>query len=570
MNDEFNTTSQQVGELDALRRKVTELTELLQQKTTALESLERRVEHRTKELEKAIDELRVSEANYREIFDAATDMIVVQHIETGEVIDVNHETTRVTGYTFDELCDRGVQSFGPEGPGFEPERAMAYIAKAAAGEPQLFEWGFVTKDGEFHPTEVHLKRVTIGGEPRLLGVARDITKRKQAEEERDQLERQVRQAQKLESLGVLAGGIAHDFNNLLAGIMGNAGLALIKLPPDSMCRGYMENIETTAKRAAELTNQMLAYSGKGGFIVQPLIMSRLVEEMGHLLEVVVSKKASLEYGFAADLPQVECDASQIRQVLMNLITNASDAIGDESGVISVRTGLVEADSAYLANTFMDWDLPGGPYVFVEVSDTGCGMPEDTQKKIFDPFFTTKFTGRGLGLAATLGIIRGHKGAINVESKVGEGTTIRVLLPAVSNSPEVNVVGPVTSDNWYGSGLVLVVDDEDFVREMAKEVLETIGFDVVVAEDGFEAVGMFKELRDEIRAVVLDMTMPRMNGEETFSELRRIRSDVPVLLSSGYSEHEAQTRFAGKGLSGFIQKPYTPQRLAGIMHRILRD
>ena len=568
MGDEWGDGSQLINEVQALRKRVTELAKQLRERELAYERLERRVDDRTRELERTSEELRVSEDNYREIFDASTHMIMLQDIETGAILDMNAEMTRESGYTLEELSGSGVQSFSPKGPGFEPERAIGYIQKAAMGEPQTFEWGFVDKEGAFHPTEVNIKRVAIGGVPRLLATARDITMRKQAEAERDQLQKQVQQAQKLESLGVLAGGIAHDFNNLLAGVLGNAGLAMMKLPPESPGWEYIKNVETTAQRAAELTNQMLAYSGKGGFIVQPLVLSQAVGEMGHLLETVVSKKVKLDYRFAPDLPDIDADVAQIRQVLMNLITNASDAMGDDGGVITVTTGLLEADTSYLATTFVDWNLPPGPYVFVDVADTGSGMDEETLKRIFDPFFTTKFTGRGLGLAATLGIIRGHRGAIKVESEVGGGTSVRVLFPAVSNPGAVRVAGSVSAEDWRGEGLVLVVDDEGFVRDMAVGIIEAVGFAAITAQDGLEAVGIFRERGEEIRVVLLDMTMPRMSGEETLIELRRIKEDVPVLLSSGYSEQEAQTRFAGRGLSGFIQKPYTPQKLSGVLRGIL--
>ena len=269
-----------------------------------------------------------------------------------------------------------------------------------------------------------------GKEPLLGCISVDSTGRRRSEEERLAFERRMQQTQKLESLGVLAGGIAHDFNNLLMGILGNADLALSKSPPESPVRAYIRNIDTAAQRAADLANQMLAYSGKGRFVVEPIDLSRLVEEMGHLLATVISKRAALRYRLAADLPPVEADATQLRQVVMNLITNASDALGDEEGVITVATGVVEIDPAGTAPRSSGAPLPPGTYVFIEVSDTGCGMDPATRARIFDPFFTTKQTGRGLGLAAVLGIVRGHRGALRVSSEPGQGTTFTVLFPAL--------------------------------------------------------------------------------------------------------------------------------------------
>jgi len=495
-------------------------------------------------------------------------MIVVHDIDTGAILDVNEDCVATAGYTREQFLSGGVEGFSPPGEEFSPERAMGYMIAAAQGEPQLFEWGFVHADGGFHPTEVHLKRATIGGTPVLLGIIRDISRRKAAESERNRLVERIQQAQKLESLGVLAGGIAHDFNNLLMGVLGNAGLALTKLSPESPGRAHIQKVEVAARRAAELTNQMLAYSGRGRFVVEPLDLSRMVDEMAHLLDAVISKKAILKYDFHRDIPRVECDAAQVRQVVMNLITNASDAIGDRSGVITLTTGVLKADRAYLSDTYMDWDLDEGYYVFLEVSDTGCGMDEEIRKRIFDPFFTTRFTGRGLGLAAVLGIVRGHGGAIKVYSEPGRGTTMKVLLPAASKPEEVKLVEPIRDGDWTGEGLVLLVDDEEIVRETAKMVLESVGFDVLLAEDGRECVELFRRRADQVKVVLLDMTMPHMGGEEAFTELRRIRGDVRVVLSSGYNEQEATSSFNGKGLAGFIQKPYGPEKLVAVMRGIL--
>ncbi len=398
--------------------------------------------------------------------------------------------------------------------------------------------------------------------------------RAQTEEERQKLEAQIQHGQKLESLGVLAGGIAHDFNNLLVGILGNASLALMELPPESPARSIISKIETTAERAAELANQMLAYSGKGKFVVEHLNLNKLVEEMAHLLEISILKKIVLKFSFADNLPYIEGDVTQLRQVIMNLITNASDAIGDKSGVIILSTGVMEVDRAYLAGTYVNEELPEGYYVYVEVSDTGCGMDKETKAKIFDPFFSTKFTGRGLGLAAVLGIMRGHGGAIKVYSEPGRGTTFKVLFPR-KELPQKPGEGkpaekPKAAEKWGGTGTVLVVDDEETVRSVSKMILEDVGFNVLTAKDGEEGLDIFREHSGEIVAVLLDLTMPHLGGEDAFREMRRIKSDVHVLLSSGYNEQEATDRFAGKGLAGFIQKPYRAQKLIEKLRRILEN
>jgi len=394
----------------------------------------------------------------------------------------------------------------------------------------------------------------------IIGIGRDITERKQAEEQRLNLERQVQQAQKLESLGVLAGGIAHDFNNILTAIMGNINLALLDLSPAAPARDELVEAERATRRAAELVKQMLAYSGRGRFRVQRLDLQEVIEEMTHLLQASISKKAVLRFNFAANVPAIEADATQLRQVIMNLVINASEAIGERSGVIAISTGAMECDEAYLATTWLREALPAGLYTYLEVADTGCGITKEQLPRIFDPFFTTKFTGRGLGLAAVLGIARGHRGAIKVYTEAGKGSTFKVLFPAASQAAESldeAVAGPT---RWQGSGLLLLVDDEESVRAIGKRILERLGFEVLTADDGRAALEVFRARPDAIAAVVLDLTMPHMDGEETFRELRRIRADVRVILSSGYNEQEVVQRFAGKGLAGFVQKPYTMDNL----------
>ncbi len=401
----------------------------------------------------------------------------------------------------------------------------------------------------------------------LLGVTIDITAQKKAQEERQALETQMQQSQKLESLGVLAGGIAHDFNNLLMAVLGNADMALSSLPPNSPICETLEEIIKGARRAAELCKQMLAYSGKSQFIVEPQDLSAIVRDMSHMLEISVSKKALLRYNFAGNLPAVDADATQLRQIVMNLMINASESLGDKGGVIAVSTGTRECDMSYLLACFLGEKLQPGMYVYLDVTDTGAGMDRATLNRIFDPFFSTKFTGRGLGLTAVLGIIRGHHGAIRVDSEPGRGTSFRVLFPA-------SVMGAVRKDHepesaeWRGSGTILVVDDEETVRTLGQKMVERSGFTALTACDGQEAVDVFRRNADKIACVVLDLTMPNMDGVEAFHELRKIRGDVRVILSSGYDEQEVSRRFAGAGMAGFIEKPYTRASLVSVLRRVL--
>jgi len=389
----------------------------------------------------------------------------------------------------------------------------------------------------------------------LRWLLRDSTERVRTEVARRQWEAQLQHTQRLESLGVLAGGIAHDFNNLLTGVLGSAELALLRMPQDAPARPEVEQIVMAAHRAADLTGQMLAYSGRGTFRVQPVLLSALIREMEPLLRASLRKTCALEFHLGESLPAVEADATQLRQVLLNLVLNAGEAIGDAAGVITVRLAVRECDRAYLAGGVLDTKIPEGPYVALEVTDTGCGMSGETQARMFEPFFTTKFTGRGLGLAAVLGIVRGHHGTIRVTSEPGRGTQIEVLFPPTTR-PVIAPPPPApVPPAWRGEGTILVVDDEAHIRAGAAQALEHAGFTVLTAADGREAVAVFRQHAEAVRAVLLDLTMPNMDGAATARELRQIRPDVRVVLTSGYTAEEATRQFTDRDLVGFLQKPY---------------
>ena len=399
-----------------------------------------------------------------------------------------------------------------------------------------------------------------------------IQEQKRAEEERQRLERHLLHLQKLESLGTMSGGIAHDFNNLLMAVLGNLELSLMKLPHDTPVRNLLCHAVDAAERAAKLSGMMLAYSGKGVYSITEQDLTGLVEENITMMAAAISKSITFDLKLDQTLPLIMADADQIRQVLMNLIINASEAIGNTNGLITLTTGVQEFGQKVLNSSRLEEKLAAGRYVWMEVSDSGCGMDAKTRDKLFDPFFTTKFTGRGLGMSAAQGIIRAHKGAILVESSPGVGTIIRVLFPiatgAQTEQTSVAAVVDTISTGVQTANIVLIVDDEEMIREVSTAMFAELGFEAVIANGGEEALCIFRKQYERINLVLLDYCMPGMDGIAVFRELRIIRPDIPVLLASGYSEEEVAERFKGLGLNGFIQKPFNPKRLGDEVKRVL--
>jgi PAS domain S-box-containing protein len=516
-----------------------------------------------------ISDRKRAEARFRLAVESAPNAMVMVSQE-GKIVLVNSQTEKLFGYQREELIGQSVDILVPNKfrAAHPQHRADFFADPQARGMGAGRDLYAQRKDGSEFPVEIGLNPIETDEGTWVLSAIVDITERKRAEEERKRLEDQMQHAQKLESLGVLAGGIAHDFNNLLVSILGNAGLALMDLAPESPARRTVQAIEAAALRTAELTRQLLAYSGKGKFLVQPLDLTLLVEEISHLLMVSISRKAVFRTRLASSLPAIEGDAIQIQQVVMNPITNASEALGENGGDIVVSTGVIDVDRAYLSQAYLTEQLPEGRYVYVDVTDTGCGMDKETQNRIFDPFFTTKFIGRGLGLAAVQGIVRGHRGAIKLYSEPGQGTAFKVLFPSSEQAASALEHNSEAPGAWRGAGIILVVDDEEGVRLVASQILKMAGFSVMMADDGRAAVQIFRTHANEIKAVLLDMTMPHMSGEEVFREMQTIKPEVRVILSSGYNERETISVFQGKGPAAFIQKPYQPMKLLEKVRDIL--
>ncbi|MEI7731382.1 MAG: response regulator [Verrucomicrobiota bacterium] len=383
---------------------------------------------------------------------------------------------------------------------------------------------------------------------RMAGSTTDITQRRA-------LEVQLRQAQQMESIGRLAAGVAHDFNNLLTTIVGQANLARMHLPADSPVRDNCEKIERTAMQAADFCKKMLAYAGQGCYAAEHADLSILTAQIAEIVQHSISKKINIRYDLATQPLVVEADTAQLRHVIMNLLINASEAIGDTLGAIAIRTALTKPTPEELAAAVITSQTPAAEYALLEIEDTGCGMPAETVEKIFEPFYTTKLTGRGLGLSAVLGIVKSHDGILSVTSQSGKGTLFKIWFKRVDAPPSPASISMETAEKWQGSGVILLVEDEPAIREMTSLMIKEIGFDVIVAENGVRGVEMFRENQQRIKLVIMDWNMPLMNGEEAFLIIREIAPDAKVLLASGYSEQEAFRRFQGRGLTGFLQKPY---------------
>ena len=523
----------------------------------------------------AVEALRESGERLRTLVESVPVGIIIHAADT-TVIHGNAAARRIMGLSLEEIVGKTATDFrwnflredGSDLPVEEypvnqvlatKKPLKGFVGGVYSADTGDVTWLLVNSVPEFRAD---------GAVSRVIVNFMDITEPRRAQEERRRLDARVQEAQRIESLSVLAGGVAHDFNNLLMGVLGNAELALQDLSAVSPARDSIEKVRTAALRAADLARQMLAYSGKGRFAVSNLNVSELVVEMDQLLKSSISNGASVDFQLADPIPAIRADETEIRQVVMNLMTNASEAIGDAAGSIVISTGVVDCESYAPRGIRIGDKCAGGRCVYAEVSDTGCGMDENTVNKMFDPFFTTKFTGRGLGLAAVQGIVRGHGGEFVVDSVPDEGTTIRVLFPAL-DEPAVTVAQDTAQPPAEGTATtVLLVDDEDGVLDVAMRMLTRAGCQVLTARDGPGAVRALKEHVNEIDCVLLDLTMPGMSGEETFDELRRIRDDVPVILASGYYMPETGAQVETGGFAAFVQKPYRSDELVRKIKEVL--
>ena len=550
----FDTTGKPIGIIVLLSTQPIEHLELT---ITLLKIFSDRcgVEIERMRYEKAYQE---SELKYRTLIECIKDGVFI--LREAKLEYINPAFYEMLGYEPDELKNY----YFPDFIELEDrDRILDYYHRRLNGDivPTTYSVNLIKKDGTILKAIINAILADFQGSKYVIGTATDITEQYNLEKDKFELERQLLQAQKLESIGVLTGGIAHNFNNLLMAIIGNLDLAMLRMIDMNSDISLLNNAMEGARRAAELTNKMLAYSGNGIFNINTINLNDLLKENYNLLRQSISRTIDINIDCYDNLPEIKGDSEQIDQIVMNLVINSAEAIGEKHGSITIKSGIMNCDDTYLKKTKLDVIQPAGQYAYLEVIDNGCGMNDEIIQKLFDPFYSTKFLGRGLGMPAVMGIIKAHKGAIIVNSIVETGTTIRVLLPCqieeiidlpsiIENVPEKNIINNLYCDT------ILIADDDKNIRNICKEIIESIGYKTLMAEDGYEAVKLYTENVNNICCILLDLSMPKMNGADALHEIRNINPDSLIILSSGYNEREVSRRLSSDKPTEFIQKPYT--------------
>ena len=490
----------------------------------------------------------------------------------------NGRMTEITGYHMEEINRLRWDPLGLPNPEIQ-EKARAVVARLRGGDHlRGEEWEITAKDGTKRTVAVSTNAIVLKDDQvHVLAVLYGLGRQKQAESERLALERRSQRLAKIESLGAMAGGIAHDFNNILMVILGNIELAMTEAPESTPLRNHLQEMEKSVFIAADLTRKLLSYTGKTQFVITAVDLGKLVKKAARSLAGSLPPSVKLQVRPAPKLPMARADAGKVSQVIVNLVTNAAEAYGPEKGGrITIATGTQHCSAEDLAHTAGEvmgsgGHPPEGRYVFLEVADHAGGMDEKAARRVFDPFYTTKFPGRGLGMSTVLGVVRGLGGAIRLDSVLGAGTTIRVLLPAVEEEAPVLACGgadPPNGGTCRELRTILLVDDEAKIRNLAKTMLERLGYRVLPAEDGPEAIRIYQENYRDIYCVLLDLTMPKMNGREIYRKLRSLDPGVCVILSSGYTEQDVMAQFKDEQPAGFVQKPYRIQMLGRKLKAIL--
>jgi PAS domain S-box-containing protein len=510
---------------------------------------------------------------FNKFFELNPSPMAVSSLSDRKFMEVNESWLNTLGFSRDEVIGKTSAELGIL---VDPEKQQDFAKRLLdQGSVRDIELQIRKKDGTILEGIFSGETIDSQGRNYFVTAMLDVTERKRLEQKRLDMERKLLHAQKLESLGVMAGGIAHDFNNLLQVVLGNLDIALDNTPPDSKVRQSILNAIQASERSAKLSGQMLTYSGSSFHIPKEIDLNELLNKSRNLFKSYIHENTILKYDVSKTLPRIKGDQDQIQRLINNLVVNALEAIGEKQGEVRVSAGTVECDEEYLSGNRLDIKLEPGVLVFLEVSDTGDGMDDKTLQRLFDPFFSTKFWGRGLGMAEVMGIGKAHHGAIFVDSETGKGTTIRVLFPVsekVQESP-IQVKGavetkPAAPVSPTGRKTILVVDDEEMVRGLVLGRLEVLGYDTIAAVDGAEGVHIFREHMNEIDLVILDFAMPKMNGVEAFEELIRIKPDVKVILSSGYTEDIVLQSFPDRRPAGILHKPYKTEDLKAALDRLL--
>lgn len=505
-----------------------------------------------------VDERIESQKRLRDLVALAPDALIMSDAD-GRITLSNPQAEVLFGYSSQELLNKPVEFLIPQRyhrrhPKLRAEFFHDRRNRRMASDSDLMG---LRKDGTEFPIEISLS--SVGGEaaPYVVASVRDISARIRLEDERKKAAAQVQNTQKLESLGTLAGGIAHDLNNMLAAVMNFSNIALQRVGGIEPAERAIEESKRVMVRMAALCNQLMEYAGKGGSNLVAMDVSDAVEKMRSLLDSSISKKVELRFQLARNLPSVRADNSQITQVVLNLVVNASESLAGAGGTIHVRTGMLVPDEALRSELHLIDSLPGAPGVYLEISDTSCGMDAEMRDRLFDPFYSTKAEGRGMGMAVVLGIVSGHGAAIGVRSQPGKGTRVTVLFPPMTGSEGASAAMPATAATGPDTRgpTILFVEDEGTVRDSARLLLQEAGYDVLVAWDGLEAMRLFAARSEEISLVLLDLAMPGLGGEDVSREFRRVRPDICIVLMSGSTEQVALERYGDPKPTGFIQKPY---------------
>lgn len=501
-------------------------------------------------------EVKEREVLWQRVFNAVREAIFVHDGATGKVLDLNLAAERMYGATRSELLSSKAEKFSANISPYTTSDSLQWITKARDQGPQRFEWHARQQNGELFWTDVSLCYVPFVDGDRVIAVVRDVSEQKRLEKHRLNFELGLLETQRLESLGLLAGGIAHDFNNLLTSIMGNAELARLSKRLDSNVNECLEAIDQASGAAAGLCQKMLHYAGQGTVRKEQFEIQMLIADTQQIIASSLAENVKFKIQVAPNLPTIRVDKSQIQQVLTNLLLNAAESLEGQGGEIILRAKRYNCDARCIRKQLQVSPLQPGEYLCIEVEDTGCGMDDEAQKNIFEPFYSTKFFGRGLGMAAVLGIARSYGGFMAVDSKVGIGSRVGIYVP-------LREVAPAAVGGVAAAKKILIVDDEEEVRSVLGRMVETLGLGFVEARTGYEALEIFARMQGSLCCVALDWSMPGLGGVETFAQMQALNDQIPIVMMTGHDINQLPGRFSGAQPQNYVQKPFRMEHIQEI-------